>query len=676
MRVSWQELRTVTLAQAIERADTERALVSQAEWDEATRQAMETARSRGAKRVGVAEVVHERAAAVVARAAGRDATVAALRQPGAALWLARGLPLLALLLGLLLDRIANAHRVDLLSPPLLAVLGWNLAVYALLALRSRRPATAGPLLAPLQRWLLRRQAGAGHAARHSLPARIAADFLVHWPALAQARFAQQTACVLHLCAAAWAAGIALSLLLRGLVVNYQFGWESTFLDASQVHTIVGLLFAPLTLLFGLAPFSPAEIAATQNFAGQGLAGARWVWMYVGLLALVVMLPRLLLAAWAGWRQARLAHQCTLDTDGSQFDTLRQALPADLHIGLLCTAPIRPEALHALLAPHAAQGMPHGMTSAQGDQLQFAPPADRAGPVDAVLTWGDAPAPEAPPAWQGRPAARLCAAELGASWVQDDALFKRLAALLPERQPALQRLAAAWRERNEALFTQSLQALAQHLRACAALAPGNEPYTARYGELLQALDARLAELHGLGAVARPQPQQLPPPTRAGHERGGDNTALAVGTSAGAAAGAAAGAKVGAMIDVGTGGLTLGLGTALGALLGGTTAWALRSLQKKDERRESAQDLLQHMCEAACMRYLALAHLGRVPAQQAGELGTRWQAEVTGTVAAHWDALASALGAPPQGGDGLQPLLGEMLRGILQRSFVGQAGDPAP
>ena len=60
-----------TLAQALERADTERTLVSQIEWDEATRQALAAARERGAQRVGVAEVVLERSAAVVARAAVR-----------------------------------------------------------------------------------------------------------------------------------------------------------------------------------------------------------------------------------------------------------------------------------------------------------------------------------------------------------------------------------------------------------------------------------------------------------------------------------------------------------------------------------------------------------------------------------------------------------------------------
>jgi len=613
-------------------------------------------------------VVLERSAAIVARAAGRDATVAALQQPGAALWLARGLPLLALLLGLLLDRIANAHRVDLLSPPLLAVLGWNLAIYAVLAWRARRPVGGQALLAPLQPWLLRRQAHAGRAGRKGLAARIAADFATHWAGQTQARFARQAAAVLHLCAAAWALGLILSLLLRGLVVSYRFGWESTFLDAAQVHAIVSLLFAPLNLLFGLAPFSLQEIAATQNFAGEGVAGSRWVWMYVGLLALVVVLPRLLLAAWAGWQQARLARQCTLDVEGSDFDPLRQALPGDLAIGLLCTTPAQQQALRTLLALHAEHG---AMASAQGDRLHLIAPTDTAGPVDAVIAWGDAPRPDLPAAWQAAPTARIGAAEFGASWVQDGLLFERLAQLLPARQQALQRLGSAWQARNEALFTQSLQALARHLHACAGLEAG-EHDAGRYAQLLQALDARLADLHGLGALAWQQPQQLPPPAHAAQQHGGDNKALAVGTTAGAAAGAAAGAKVGAMIDVGTGGLTLGLGTALGALLGGTTAWAVRNLQKKDERQEATQDLLHHMAEAACTRYLVLAHLGRVPAQQAGELGRLWQAEVTGTVAAHWGELHAALRAEPQASDPLQPLLGNMLRGILQRSFMDEAG----
>ena len=641
MRVTEPQLRTVLLAQAVEHADTARTLVSQTEWDEATRSAVAAARQRGVQRVGAGDVVLERAHTIAERASGRDTTVAALRQPGAWWrWSARGLPLLALLTGLATDRIANAHRVDLLSPPLLIVLAWNLAVYLLIAWQIWRPPTRAAWLQGL-RHLHRPGRGRG------LGARIAADFGARWWAHAADVLAQRGARVLHLCAAAWGAGIALSLLLRGLVVRYQLGWESTFLDATQVHALVSVLFWPLTTLFGAAPFTLQEITATQNFAGEGAAGARWVWMYVGLLALVVMLPRLALAAWARWREARWHGR--IDPEDAAFAPLRAALPGDLLIGLH-----GPEA-------EVLQGA--AIQTAQGDRLQFAF-ADTRQPVDAVLAWtSDA----LPPAWQTAPLLALHWEDFGASWTLEPALFDRLSTALPTHRHALARLRAAWVERNELRFGQSLQALAQHLRACVHLGPGGDA-AAQYAEQVQVLDAALRALHGQppapslrDAAPQREPSTLPALRRA------DRTALAVGTSAGAAAGAAAGAKAGALIDIGTGGLTLGAGTALGALLGGTTAWALRSLQKKGD----GDDLLRHAAEAACTHYLVIAHQQRVPAGDAADLATRWRAEVTGTVAAHSDDLAAALKSGA--GDGaVQALLRTMLMGILRRSFAAGGG----
>ena len=141
-------------------------------------------------------------------------------------------------------------------------------------------------------------------------------------------------------------------------------------------------------------------------------------------------------------------------------------------------------------------------------------------------------------------------------------------------------------------------------------------------------------------------------------------MVLGTSAGAAAGAAAGAKVGALIDIGSGGMTLGAGTALGALLGGTTAWVLRSFQKKG----AAEEVLLHVAEAACTRYLVIAHQARVPVQESARLAERWCAEVTATVAVHGAALDGALKAGPAPADPLLPLLRSMLLGVLRRSFA--------
>lgn len=400
MRVTEPQLRTLLLAQAIEQADTRHTLVSPVELQDATRSAVAAARARGLPRVGVAEVMLERATTIADHASGRDTTVAALHAPhtegpgagGLGPWVARGLPLAALLLGLAIDRISNAHRVDLLSPPLLTVLAWNLAIYLLIAWRAWRPpsqpsAWLQQALRPLSYPFGRAEQGRG------LVARIAADFHQRWWAHAADLLQQRAARVLHLCAAAWGAGIALSLLLRGLVVRYQFGWESTFLDATQVHAIVSVLFAPLTLLLGLAPFTLEEIAATQNFAGEsgvagmagggGAAGSRWVGMYVGLLLLAVVLPRLALAAWARWREHRW--QGHIDPQGAAFDTLRASLPGDLVIGLH-----GPQAQAQVLLGASLQ-------TPQGDRLQWV--VDASAPVDAVLAWTTDPLP---PAWQAAP----------------------------------------------------------------------------------------------------------------------------------------------------------------------------------------------------------------------------------------------------------------------------------
>lgn len=675
MRVTEQQLRTLTLAQAIEQTDTEHTLVSPVEREDALRNAVASARARGVERVGVGDVVLERATTLVHHAQGRDETVARLNLPAARLpGLARALPVVALLLGLAIDRLANAHRVDLLSPPLLAVVAWNLIVYALLAWRAWRPRPPdhGAVAGLRHAWsALGRRIGRRRAAR------LATAFHTRWWARTAPLWSTRAARVLHLCAAAWAAGIALSLLLRGLIVRYQFGWESTFLDASQVHALVSALFWPLTTLLGLEPFSLQDIAATQNFAGEGVAGSRWVWMYVGLLALVVVVPRLALAVWAWTQEARWSRRLAIDPQAPEFDTLRDALPGDFVFGVLGATAAQMEVLRGIGTVH----------DGHGDRLRFVAASGPAAlqSVDAVLICDGEPPAAPSPAWQQAPQQPLPWSACAQSWVLEPALFDQLAAALPHGHQPLARLRQARIDHNEALFSQSVHTLARHLRDGAALITDRdgdgEQYAANYARLAQALDTALWALHGLNMPADGSARtSLPllPHGGAPTQRRADGTAMVLGTSAGAAAGAAAGAKMGALIDVGTGGLTLGTGTALGALLGGTTAWVVRALHKKDAR----QDVTRHVTEAALTRYLVIAHHARVPAEDASALADRWRAEVTGTVTAHGAALATALQARATPADPLVPLLHTMLTGILQRSFApadpaaAPSGHPAP
>src|SRR5690606_37794844 len=120
----------------------------------------------------------------------------------------------------------------------------------------------------------------------------------------------------------------------------------------------------------------------------------------------------------------------------------------------------------------------------------------------------------PPAWQGAPLLALRWEDFGASWVLEPVLFDRLADALPAQHHALSRLRAAWVERNESRFRQSLHALALHLRDCARPDPGAgagdaAAQSARYAQQVQILDAALRALHSQHP-ASPQQETTPPP----------------------------------------------------------------------------------------------------------------------------------------------------------------------
>ena len=107
----------------------------------------------------------------------------------------------------------------------------------------------------------------------------------------------------------------MSIAVGGLVRQYQVGWESTWLDAPQVHALLRALFAPVTALFQLEPVTLAELERMHFRSGHrpGAEDARrWVLLYLALLAIVVMLPRAVLSLHAAWRKRRLRRAVALD----------------------------------------------------------------------------------------------------------------------------------------------------------------------------------------------------------------------------------------------------------------------------------------------------------------------------------------------------------------------------
>ena len=190
-------------------------------------------------------------------------------------WLGWLVVLGAFLLGIGTDAVGSAsHTVNILAPPLLLLMLWNMAVYVFIA--------ANALL----------------KSRHfKLPK------LDQTEAIALARGTT----IMHWAAAALALGALLAMYWRGLVFDYQALWQSTFLSAKSAHTLISTVLAPaawLGSLFGgtaLPDFASFERLRAPASSGEN--AGRWIHWYAITVFLVVLLPRCWLALWSN-RQAK------------------------------------------------------------------------------------------------------------------------------------------------------------------------------------------------------------------------------------------------------------------------------------------------------------------------------------------------------------------------------------
>ena len=370
IEISEHEARMLTLAQAVETSDVDGKLLSQVERADIDSRVMQSARPGPDGTLAHPEAfLCARAEQVMSVVGNRSPTLAALAHGRTGMqWLAVAAPLAALLIGAVTDRIANPHRVDLLSLPLLALLGWNLAVYAALLIGWfwRRPEPVQQRATPFAD--LTRRFAAWHPRLDALQTRVVALFAGIWYRATSALQAQRISRVLHLAAAGWALGVVVSLFTRGLVVEYRVGWESTFLSAEQVHAILRALLLPALSVFPFEPFTVQDIAALR-FTDAGMnaganagtntsgpfAGARWVYLYASLLALVVIAPRLMLALVARWRESRLARRVVLSLEAPYYRRLLAlANPTRIQLGLIAERDDDHQTLLRVLLPRASE----------------------------------------------------------------------------------------------------------------------------------------------------------------------------------------------------------------------------------------------------------------------------------------------------------------------------------
>ena len=371
-------------------------------------------------------------------------------------------------LGLLADSLGSAQRINLLAPPLWGLVLWNAVVYALLlaqwvqALAQRKPRVGW-----LTRWtqtLLRGLTPRGqHGQRSAKNEGVALQkFIALWTQRSAPLALKRATTLLHAASAALALGLIAGMYLRGLVLDYQASWESTFLSAQTAHAALSFLLSPAAALAqlqlpNLAAFEALR-SAHLNPKSVSASGATWIHLYAVTLLMFVVLPRFTLAAYSALRTRWLADHFKLPLSDAYFARLLRQ-----HRGGQTRIEVHPYAstpneqallslthvLKATFGPDTAVDFKATLAYGAEDEIKNTSDSPRkvaAATNVAVALFDLSATPEAEN--QGRFAQQL-AASASTVVVIDEAAFQRRFANAPER---LEQRRNAWRAWASALAT--------------------------------------------------------------------------------------------------------------------------------------------------------------------------------------------------------------------------------
>jgi hypothetical protein len=320
----------VLLVKSIEATDIAGAVIPAGDRAQATRDTMRALGSTTETAAGsiddalAARALGERAERLAGPLAERYPIVSeVLGRTRTPTWILVVLLLLAFVGGLGLSALDGSRRINILAFPFLGLIAWNLVTYAVLAVAwVRRHRSAQAQEAARGHW-----AGRAFARRigplvrqtarvHAVLAKAISDYAASWADLGRTFIAQHARRGLHLAAAAVALGLIVGLYLRGTVLRYEAGWESTFLGPAQVQTVLRVLFGPVAGWSGVPLPETLDTVASLRWtaAGGGGEAAPWIHLIALSLACYIVVPRLLLAGAATLSLAHLGRARALPAE--------------------------------------------------------------------------------------------------------------------------------------------------------------------------------------------------------------------------------------------------------------------------------------------------------------------------------------------------------------------------
>ena len=214
----------------------------------------------------------------------------------------------AFALGLATNALGPEKRINVLSASLLGLMAWNLLMLILTVVRtwlpvpgalSGKPRFASWLEAMARRLVDRLPARSGESGESPGLRTAMRSYLDAWLPAALPVTSTRARRLLHVSSLALIAGVVSGMYLRGIAFEYRATWESTFLNAGTVDRFLGAVLAPASALLGI----PVPGAEAIQAPASGEAGV-WIHLWAVTAALVVGLPRAILAAVENFRVAR------------------------------------------------------------------------------------------------------------------------------------------------------------------------------------------------------------------------------------------------------------------------------------------------------------------------------------------------------------------------------------
>ncbi len=215
----------------------------------------------------------------------------------------------------------TGNRINLLSPPLLGVIAWNILVYCWIAaavLFNRGKSPVGFIRRFFAGLLLKLQTRGSHGQEALV------SFYSKWTEDEMPLLRRRIAEILHFSAALFGLGLIASIGIHGWGTEYTVGWESTWLSEKPAAVLTFI-----NLFYGMIPtnadlfnqLTPQVIESMKFGAGHGQNAAPWLVQLFYIISLIVVVPRVLLGLYAYAKARYIENHFPIDLESVYYSNI-------------------------------------------------------------------------------------------------------------------------------------------------------------------------------------------------------------------------------------------------------------------------------------------------------------------------------------------------------------------